>query len=422
MEAMQLTMREMRGLAIVKDKGKAIRQIVADKFLVPSQTLASGGYVVDVTTEQCTCPDWIENNVAGAGHNPLKCKHVIACLIVSKKLELPDGSTVMTQQTVSMKRDWPKYNRAQINEVPRVAALLRTLCDGIVQPPYKGNGRPSLPLADVVYSVTMRVFTGLSVRRVTGEIQRCFERGHISRVPSFPSIFRYMESPTLTPLLQVLIAESAEPLIVFEKEKQYAIDATGFATGVYGSWFEHKHGKKTEERRKQKYVKAHVMGGTHTHVVTWVEPTEGHVSDTEMLPDLVSNTAQRVQLGEISADKGYLTKVNADMIAAYGAVPYIAWKDNSTGTKGPAAWNSMWHSFCADKDLYMSKYHRRSNIETVMQMVKTKFGSKLNSRTLTAQYNEILLKYFCHNLSCIAMAVDTLGIEPKFDRLFGVQK
>jgi hypothetical protein len=51
-------------------------------------------------------------------------------------------------------------------------------------------------------------------------------------------------------------------------------------------------------------------------------------------------------------------------------------------------------------------------------MVKTKFGERLKSRVLTAQYNEILLKFLSHNLSCLAMACVTLGIEPKFDRLF----
>lgn len=53
-------------------------------------------------------------------------------------------------------------------------------------------------------------------------------------------------------------------------------------------------------------------------------------------------------------------------------------------------------------------------------MVKFRFGERLKSRGLTAQYNEILLKYLCHNLSCLAVAIDTLGIEPRFQRLFAV--
>jgi hypothetical protein len=53
-------------------------------------------------------------------------------------------------------------------------------------------------------------------------------------------------------------------------------------------------------------------------------------------------------------------------------------------------------------------------------MVKEKFGDRLMTRTLTSQYNEVLLKFLCHNISCLAMAVTTLGIEPKFARIFDV--
>jgi transposase len=336
-------------------------------------------------------------------------------LIISHKVEMPDGSTVVTEKCITYKRDWSKYNDGQCDEKGHVQVLLRSLCDGIVQPPYAGNGRPRLPLGDIIYGATTKVFTGKSARRAKGDIEECHKLGHLEAVPSFNSVFRYMEDPAITPLLQVLIAESAEPLVACETEQQYAVDATGFATGVYGGYCENKHEK---QKRRAKYIKAHVIAGTHTHVVTYVEPTEGHVNDCRILPKLVAESASRYPMAEVSADKGYLSKLNAEVIAKYGAVPYISFKDNSKGRAGPKAWRAMWHHFEAERDDYLAHYHRRSNVETVFHMVKAKFGERLKSRTLTAQYNEILLKYLCHNLSCLAMAIHTLGLDPKFERLF----
>ena len=415
--AIDLDFRAQRGLAIVKAKGTSIRQIVADKYLVPSQTLASGGYVVDVTSASCTCPDWAERGGIGREH---RCKHLWAVLYVRHEVAMPDGNTVVTTKKITIKRDWHAYNAGQQDDKGRAQILLHSLCEGIVQPPYKGNGRPSLPLADIVYSAAMKVYTGMSARRAMTDLDWCEERKHIEKAPSFNSIFRYMENPAMTPLLQMLIHESAEPLAACETEQQYAVDSTGFATATYGSYCANKHGE-TKEKKVQKYVKAHIIAGTHTHVVTWVEPTEGYVHDSLIMPKLVEESAKHYPMKEVSADKGYLSKANAAAIGKSGAVPYIMFKDNSRGSKGPVAWNSMWHHFSSEREEYLQKYHRRSNVETVFHMVKSKFGERLKSKVLTAQYNEILLKYLCHNLSCLTAAIHTLGIDPKFERLFALK-
>jgi hypothetical protein len=37
-------------------------------------------------------------------------------------------------------------------------------------------------------------------------------------------------------------------------------------------------------------------------------------------------------------------------------------------------------------------------------------------------FNETLLKFLAHNLSCTVRAIHELGIEPKFDRVFGLNQ
>ncbi len=89
---------------------------------------------------------------------------------------------------------------------------------------------------------------------------------------------------------------------------------------------------KHKERRKAKYIKAHAIVGTHTHVVTYVKPTEGHVSDMNELEGLVAKSTASYPAKEISADAGYLSKANAEIISNYKAVPYIDFRDDSVGT------------------------------------------------------------------------------------------
>jgi len=44
-------------------------------------------------------------------------------------------------------------------------------------------------------------------------------------------------------------------------------------------------------------------------------------------------------------------------------------------------------------------------------MIKSKFGQRLRSRTLTTQINEALCKVLCHNLCVVIQGVHELGIE-----------
>ena len=62
----------------------------------------------------------------------------------------------------------------------------------------------------------------------------------------------------------------------------------------------------------------------------------------------------------------------------------------------------------------MTRYHKRSNVESTFSAVKRKFGDSVMSQTDTAMKNEVLAKFLCHNLSCLIMEQETLGIAPVF--------
>lgn len=74
----------------------------------------------------------------------------------------------------------------------------------------------------------------------------------------------------------------------------------------------------------------------------------------------------------------------------------------------------MFHYFNYHRDEFLSHYHKRSNVETTFSMIKSKFGQRLRSKSLTAQINEALCKVLCHNLCVLIQAIHELGIEASF--------
>src|SRR3989344_4638497 len=122
-------------------------------------------------------------------------------------------------------------------------------------------------------------------------------------------------------------------------------------------------------------------------------------------------------MGEVSADMVYLSRGNLEAVNEAGATPFIPFKSNSVAKpRGSLLWKKMYHYFQLNNEEFMSHYHKRSNIESSVHMIKSKFGDSVRSKTWTAQVNEVLCKVICHNIYCVIMEIQGLGIEADFDR------
>lgn len=394
--------REQRGLEIAATKKLNQK---GGLWLVPSST-GRGTYVVDYEPATCTCPDF------ELRREP--CKHVYAVeYTIRRETTAKDGS--VTTETVTYRQEWSSYNAAQTNEKVRVAELLRDLCS-VVDNPVQKRGRPRLPLADAIFCATMKCYSGMSTRRAMSDIRDFEARGLIDKAPHYNSVINAMENSDLTPFLRALIEESAAPLATLETD--FAADSSGFTTNQYARWFDAKYGK---EMAKHLWLKAHIMVGTRTNVITSAEITPSNVNDSRILPALLDTSAKRFTMKRVSADKGYLAQSNVQAIVDHGAEPFIAPKTNtqfgvhkdSNGWK-PHTWNKMLSYYRYRRDDFLAHYHRRSNVETTFHMIKAKFGSRIRSKTETAQVNEVLCKILCHNLCVLVQSIYELGIEAKF--------
>ncbi len=378
--------RELRGLEIA-----ATAKIVnkGNVWSVPSQS-GKGRYTVRLQAKDlfCTCADFETNGC--------KCKHIYAVQFTRRRDARATKSIASVVPTPATRntypQDWRAYNLAQTTEKQRFVELLHDLCGGIVEAVPQATGRPRLPIQDAVFAACFKVYSTVSCRRFMTDLRAAHETGFISKVPHFNTIFNYLESPELTPILRAMITETSLPLKAVECD--FAADSSGFTTSRFIRWFDHKYGA---PRQQHEWVKVHLMCGVRTNIVTAVEIRDKDASDTKLLPALVDATARNFRVVEVSADKGYGSVKNYKAIERHGATPYIAFKSIHTG-RAEGLWQKMFHYFHFRREEFLAHYHKRSNVESTFSMIKAKFRDHVRSKTDVAMVNEVLCKIICHNI------------------------
>jgi len=373
-------------------------------WIVPSQS-TTGKYFVMFKRDEpiCNCPDFETRGI--------KCKHIFAVETVITKQINEEGTTLTKTTKMTYPQDWIAYDKSQTKQKELFMKLLNDLCKMIPQSNYI-FGRPRLPLKDMVFASALKVFSTFSLRRFTTDMQTAKENGYIQKVPHYSSVALYMENPELTPLIEKLIEISSLPLK--SVETNFAIDSSGFSISRYGRWFNFRYRKDTGMRE---WVKAHIMIGVKTNIVTSVEITDWMSADSPLLPNLVNKTSQNFEIKEVCADKGYSSRKNLNVINQIGGIPYIPFRSSTTGkADGSMFWSKMFHYFMYKHDEFLQHYHQRSNAETAFHMIKSKFGSAIRSRNPVAQKNEILLKILCHNICVVIQEMHELDISVDFNR------
>src|SRR3989441_5564496 len=300
--------REQRGLVIAAT-AKLQKSDDGYRWFVPSQTNGCRDtYIVkpDPAHPHCTCPDFTARQ--------LRCKHIYAVEFTIQREYTNDGETETLTETVTVKKtykqEWSSYNAAQVNEKSEFQKLLHELCKGVGEPS-QTMGRPRLPFEDMIFAAAFKVYSTVSGRRFMSDLRDAHEKGYISKLPCYNSIFNYFENEALTPYLKMLIEESSLPLQTIESS--FAVDSSGFSTSRFVQWVQAKHHDPKLLEAKN-WVKVHLMCGVKTNVVTAVEITDRHSADCPQFKSLVDTTAENFTMSEVSADKAYLSLDNLQTV------------------------------------------------------------------------------------------------------------
>jgi hypothetical protein len=245
------------------------------------------------------------------------------------------------------------------------------------------------------------------------DVGMAYRSGFISSEPHFNSVLNVMNDTEMTQVLFDLIDQTSLPLRDFEHV--FAADSSGFGNSRFDRWIDIKD---STMRKQHTWTKVHLMCGVRTHVVTAVVIRDKDASDPVQLPNLVTMTAENFDMKEVCADRAYASIPNYNVIAEHGAVPYIAFKSNHSGsgkgrsgrmTPGGEVWKKMYHMFHYYSDEYYEHYHQRSNVESVFSMIKAKFGDVVRSKTETAMLNEVICKIFATTSAYSLQRCSNLG-------------
>jgi len=264
-QAVIMDLRELKALELA---ARSKVEWTGKVWLVPSQTTATK-YTVTLTPESCQCDDYALRKLA--------CKHIIAARLVWKRDFGGEVQTIDTDEAPkrkTYKQDWPKYNLAQQTEKDRFQDLLYELCQGIEEPPPHNKGGRRIYVRDMVFAAAFKVFSTLSGLRFACDLKDAAERGCFTRAPSAATVAYFIESEEMTDHLYKLIEQSALPLRAIETT--FAPDSTGFSTSRFVRWFDEKRGG---ERSGRAWVKAHVMTGTKTNIITTAIVDAPHAND-----------------------------------------------------------------------------------------------------------------------------------------------
>lgn len=396
-----MDLRELRALEIA-----ARSKVTFDGkgWSVPSQT-GTSKYRVSIEPPSCECEDFQLRKEA--------CKHVIAARLVCERDHGGKAPVIVADEVPKRKtyrQNWPVYNLAQTTEKDRFQELLYELCQGIEEPPRHRRGGRRTYMRDMVFASAFKVFSTFSGRRFMCDLRDAKDKGFLAYVPNAATVMSFFDSESMTPFLYQLIERSAWPLRAIETT--FAPDSSGFSTSRFVRWYSEKYGS---ERSGRAWVKAHIMTGTKTNVVTTAIVEGPTANDCPLFGQLLEQTiANGFKPETVCADKGYLSHENVELAAKHGAVPFIPFKANCVPGEPGKLWDRLFGYFQFNRADFLGRYHARSNVETTFSMVKAKFRDHVRSKTDTAMKNEVLLKFLCHNVVVIHQAILELGIDGAF--------
>ncbi|MEE9238436.1 MAG: transposase [Thermodesulfobacteriota bacterium] len=307
-------------------------------------------------------------------------------------------------------QDWKIYYQACRTEKLMFFRIIKDAVDYlIIEKNYINNGRPPAFFSDIVKSICIKSYHNLSTWRLESELRLAKSMGVIDHVYKKSCISNYMKSKDVAEVLHELYKIIAEPLVPIET--QYAADATGIANAYKAKkWVD----VRLDKQEHKQYNKLHILSGTITNVIISAKITEGMKHESPIFKDLMIGI-KRFKVKEISADAGYLSRKNCELIQDIGAVPYILPKKNvRTLSKGSASWHRMIIMWKKHQMLFATHYHRRSNVESTFGMIKRKWGDFCRCKLPVTQENEILARIICHNAAVLSEAMLGNDLEPVF--------
>lgn len=199
------------------------------------------------------------------------------------------------------------------------------------------RGRKPLSLRDMSFVSALKVYTTFPLRGFMTDVRDARDKGYVSGVPHFSLVSIYMSKAEMTEVLDRLITLYSLPLR--EIETKFAVDSIGFTISKFTDYRVEKHNMK----RERQWVKANLICGVETNIITTAKISNQHSADTKYFHELVERTHKNgFDIKEVSADKAYSSRENIGYVGMIGGIAYIPFKFRTSGkARGSLTWKNI---------------------------------------------------------------------------------
>jgi hypothetical protein len=279
--------------------------------------------------------------------------------------------------------NWPAYNEA----LKRRGSLMIWFDPEMkwdAAPTGKRGRQQTYSDAAVQTCLTMKMLFGMALRQTTGFVESLLKLVGLDwTVPDFSTLSRRQK----TLAVNIPYRGSRGPLHLL-------VDSTGIKDEGEGEWHARKHGG----AKRRLWRKIHIGVDEQTLEIRAIEITGNNIGDAPMLPELLDQIPDDVEIGSVTADGAYDTRKCHDAIADRGADAVIPPRKNAKPWK-PLTAGAIARNEALRASKYLGRaiwrkwtgYHRRSHAETKMHCVKL-LGQSLMARDFDRQVAELQIR------------------------------
>lgn len=219
-------------------------------------------------------------------------------------------------------------------------------------------------------------------------------------LPGKSTIQRGMELLTIDLLWQINLLMLKD---ILKNKLDILVDSSGIRIFARSVWF---CLRIKREISKRECDKVHLAVCADLLVVLNWRITNGKKHDSPFFAILLQPFKL---LGNVMADKGYLSRKNVQLVADKGGQAFIPFKEGkkkpcTPKPKSHPAWKFAFEFWRVLNGIYMSIYHRRSRIEAVFSALKKRYGDKLNCSSASMRRKEMSLRLIAYNIRILLYA------------------
>ena len=325
------------------------------------------------------------------------------------------------------RRDWALYDRAATHEARDLLDLLvgatETLGERVprwTEVPSDHVGRHPVVTLDRVRGLLWQTYRGVANRPGASELGLLGRELELHQGYSYSTLARAYHDPEVLLALKSLLWLTNEP--VMGEERGFAIDGSGFSTGVGEHYASHRGRQRGEGREEgafpsvpRPWVRNVANIGLDYELVagwkSWSDPSLGELSAFEEVFRMTAtlHPEAKMQLG----DGLYAVRWVVGLVTEAGMEGrFLPRRDVTLKCLGEPAWPKMLWGLVKEPQSWLEEYHLRSRVEAFWHALKARNPPKIRKRVVAAQVTEATARAVVYNLRRLCYWKWVGGLDP----------